>query len=126
VWGLAEGSNTITSDAESASYAGLDIAAKVIFGWALMLSSGIIHEVQAEEAKRWAPSLSPMSYMEVVLQMEICAFLLPVFKYRCTCNRSCVGSGVQENIRNEQKDRVVRLDFDGLWNLQDGKGRDRA
>jgi len=52
VWGLAEGSNTITSDAESASYAGLDIAAKVIFGWALMLSSGIIHEVQAEEAKR--------------------------------------------------------------------------
>ena len=27
--GLAEGSNTITSDAEAASYAGLDIAAKV-------------------------------------------------------------------------------------------------
>ena len=56
VWGLAEGSNTITSDAEAASYAGLDIAAKVIFGWAIMLSSGAFHRVQAEEEKRWADS----------------------------------------------------------------------
>lgn len=52
VWGLAEGSNTITSDAEGASYAGLDIAAKVIFGWALMACSGAFHKVQEEEEKR--------------------------------------------------------------------------
>lgn len=52
VWGLAEGSNTITSDAEAASYAGLDIAAKVIFCWGIMLNSGVLHRVQAEEEKR--------------------------------------------------------------------------
>ena len=52
VWGLAEGSNTITSDAEAGSYAGLDIAAKVFFGWAIMLVSGAFHKVQAEEEKR--------------------------------------------------------------------------
>lgn len=52
VWGLAEGSNTITSDAEAASYAGLDIAAKVFFGWAIMLCSSAFHRVQIEEEKR--------------------------------------------------------------------------
>ena len=52
MWGLAEGSNTITSDAEAGSYAGLDIAAKVFFGWALMLCTGAFHRVQIEEEKR--------------------------------------------------------------------------
>lgn len=52
VWGLAEGSNTISSDAEAGSYAGLDIAAKVFFGWAIMLVSGAFHRVQIEEEKR--------------------------------------------------------------------------
>lgn len=51
VWGLAEGSNTITADAEAASYAGLDIAAKVLFGWALMLCTPVFHRVQIEQEK---------------------------------------------------------------------------
>ena len=58
VWGLAEGSNTISSDAEAGSYAGLDIAAKVFFGWAIMLVSGAFHRVQIEEEKRWLSILS--------------------------------------------------------------------
>lgn len=61
VWGLAEGSNTITSDAEAASYAGLDIAAKVIFGWAVMLCSGSVHRVQDEEEKRGGLPVYPLS-----------------------------------------------------------------
>ena len=49
VWGLAEGANVITSQAEAGSYAGLDIAAKVIFGWMIMLGLGPLHKVQDEE-----------------------------------------------------------------------------
>lgn len=49
MWSLAEGTNTITAQAEAASYAGLDIAAKVIFGWALMLGSNPLHKTQEEE-----------------------------------------------------------------------------
>jgi len=61
VWGLAEGSNTITSDAEAASYAGLDIAAKVIFGCAIMFCSNSVHRVQEEEAKRTGAAVDPLS-----------------------------------------------------------------
>ncbi len=70
MWGLAEGSNTITSDAEGASYAGLDIAAKVIFGWALMLTSGVIHRAQTEEEKRHVliPSAEAVSLQSFALQ----------------------------------------------------------
>ena len=49
VWGLAEGANVITAQAEAASYAGLDIAAKVFFGWAIMLGLNPLHKVQEEE-----------------------------------------------------------------------------
>lgn len=52
VWGLAEGSDSITADAEAASYAVLDIAAKVIFGWALMLATPVFHRAQLEEESR--------------------------------------------------------------------------
>jgi bacteriorhodopsin len=61
VWGLAEGSNTITSDAEAASYAGLDIMAKVVFGWAIMFSTGALHRVQHEEEKRTGVAVSPLT-----------------------------------------------------------------
>jgi len=37
VWGLAEGSSTVSSDTEIAWYAALDICAKVVFGWILLL-----------------------------------------------------------------------------------------
>ena len=51
MWGLAEGSNTITADAEAASYAGLDIAAKVVFGWALMLCTPVFHRALLDAEK---------------------------------------------------------------------------
>ncbi|KAI9789636.1 MAG: hypothetical protein M1835_001530 [Candelina submexicana] len=54
VWGLAEGSNTISSDAEHvqvASYAGLDIAAKVFFGWMIMAMYPVISKQQEREAQ---------------------------------------------------------------------------
>ncbi|KAL3159414.1 hypothetical protein ABBQ38_009844 [Trebouxia sp. C0009 RCD-2024] len=51
VWGLAEGSNLISSDAEIAAYAGLDIAAKVFFGWMVMATYPIISQQQEREAK---------------------------------------------------------------------------
>lgn len=49
VWGLAEGANVITSQAEAGSYAGLDIAAKVLFGWAIMLGTQPLHRIQQVE-----------------------------------------------------------------------------
>ncbi|EIE22144.1 family A G protein-coupled receptor-like protein [Coccomyxa subellipsoidea C-169] len=48
VWGLAEGSDYISVTAEAASYAGLDIAAKVVFGWAVMLSHPLIARNQTD------------------------------------------------------------------------------
>lgn len=52
VWGLAEGSNTITVDAEVAAYAGLDIATKVIFGWAVMLCYPVFTRQSKDEYSR--------------------------------------------------------------------------
>ena len=56
MWGLAEGSNTITADAEAASYAGLDIAAKVVFGWALMLCTPVFHRTLLDAEKCVLPT----------------------------------------------------------------------
>jgi bacteriorhodopsin len=63
VWGLAEGSNTITSDAEAASYAGLDIATKIIFGWGIMLCTPMAHkELQLDhDEKKGLGRADPMS-----------------------------------------------------------------
>lgn len=59
VWGFAEGSNFISVDAEAACYAGLDIVAKVNFGWFLMLLHPIISRVEAAERQdgKYLPSL---------------------------------------------------------------------
>ena len=73
VWGLAEGSNTITADAEAASYAGLDIAAKVVFGWALMLCTPVFHRALLEAEKCVLPILSPLVNQTV----SFCPFLPP-------------------------------------------------
>lgn len=51
VWGLAEGANVISSDAEVAAYAGLDIAAKVFFGWMVMAVIPIVSKQQEREYK---------------------------------------------------------------------------
>ena len=48
----------ITSQAEAGSYAGLDIATKVIFGWALMLSLKSLHKVQDKEEAEYVSSVS--------------------------------------------------------------------
>ncbi|CAL8467344.1 g6881 [Coccomyxa elongata] len=48
VWGFAEGSDNITVTAEACCYGGLDIAAKVVFGWAVMLSHPVISANQTE------------------------------------------------------------------------------
>ncbi|BDA40368.1 Opsin-1 [Coccomyxa sp. Obi] len=48
VWGFAEGSDTITVTAEACCYGGLDLAAKVVFGWAVMLSHPVISKNQTE------------------------------------------------------------------------------
>lgn len=62
VWGLAEGSNTISEDAEIASYAGLDIAAKAVFGFLLMLIGQPIISKQLEKER--AESKSSPSMLE--------------------------------------------------------------
>ncbi|KAK9834321.1 hypothetical protein WJX81_006955 [Elliptochloris bilobata] len=49
VWGLAEGSNTISVKAEIACYGCLDVCTKVIFGYILMSSYSIIERVHTAE-----------------------------------------------------------------------------
>lgn len=56
VWGLAEGSNTISVDAEIYWYGALDICTKVFYSWYILIFvEPVIEKVRHTE--HWVPSL---------------------------------------------------------------------
>jgi bacteriorhodopsin len=57
VWGLAEGSSTVSSDTEIAWYAGLDICAKCVFGFILLLGVESIDRKRATKASTNKPPM---------------------------------------------------------------------
>jgi bacteriorhodopsin len=52
VWAIAEGTNLITERDEAGAYALLDIIAKPIFGWIVLLGLGPLHQIQLEEERQ--------------------------------------------------------------------------
>lgn len=73
VWGLAEGSNTISLDAEIASYAALDIMAKAVFGFLIMVVGQPIISKTLERER--AENKSSPSVLEAPVQAPFSAIV---------------------------------------------------
>ncbi|KAK9798164.1 hypothetical protein WJX73_003251 [Symbiochloris irregularis] len=70
VWGFCEGSNYASVNAEATAYGGLDVAAKVVFGWMLFALYPILSRQNKDEYARGA-------YLPPLLSAPINAMLWP-------------------------------------------------
>lgn len=61
VWALSEGTNIINERDEAGAYALLDIIAKVVFGWIVLLGVKPLHQIQLEEEKQSGSYVSPLT-----------------------------------------------------------------